>query len=257
MTKNLSKKIFFNIVLTIAISAFIFSCNSNNDEIIENENIENIVLPTNTTIPIPVVLPEKYIKATIAAYVEQTVTALPITEPIEIVSTVIVEKVEEKIIEQTVIVEKFIEIPISVIVTATPTITPTPENTPTPLPTSTSTPAPTITPTPIPTPTPMPTSTPTPGFQINPGTTPKGTAGASVFLNNARVVRDDGIQEFSAFSSEIKWKANGNWETLPSLDSAGKITGSHGYMSTGVYEITIRVSIGNVTKQIQFNAIVN
>ena len=103
----------------------------------------------------------------------------------------------------------------------------------------------------------MPTSTPTPGFQINPGTTPKGTAGASVFLNNARVVRDDGIQEFSAFSSEIKWKANGNWETLPSLDSAGKITGSHGYMSSGVYEITIRVTIGNITKQIQFNAIVN
>ena len=87
--------------------------------------------------------------------------------------------------------------------------------------------------------------------------TPKGTAGASVFLNNARVVRDDGIQEFSAFSSEIKWKANGNWETLPSLDSAGKITGSHGYMSSGVYEITIRVTIGNITKQIQFNAIVN
>ena len=126
MTKNLSKKIFSNIVLTIAFSAFIFSCNSEKNEIIENEIIDNIVLPTNTTIPVPEVLPEKYIKATIAAYVEQTVTALPIIEPIEIVSTVIIEKIEEKIIEQTVIIEKFIEIPISVIVTATPTVTPTP-----------------------------------------------------------------------------------------------------------------------------------
>ena len=42
-----------------------------------------------------------------------------------------------------------------------------------------------------------------------------------------------------------------------SLNSDGKITGSHGYMSSGVYEITIRVTIGNITKQIQFNAIVN
>ena len=109
-------------------------------------------------IPHPEPLPEKYLKATISSYVEQTVTARPIPEPIEIIKTVIVEK----IIEKTVVIEKFVEVPVSVIITATPTITPTPENTPTATPTQYPTPLPTPTYTPIPTSTPLPTSTPTP-----------------------------------------------------------------------------------------------
>ena len=243
------------ISLIIIFSTFILYCGSNEEEKITPAQIINY--PTQTPIPKPESLPEKYIKATIAAYVEQTVTAMPVIEPIEIVRTVTVEKIIEKVIEQTVIVEKYVEVPVSVVITATPTITPIPTETPTPLPTATATAAPTITPTPLPTATPLPTSTPTPGFYINPGSTPKGTSGGSLFLSNARVIRDDGLLEFGSFRTEIRWKSSGNWETLPALDSEGKILGSHAYMSPGVFEITIRVSIGNITKQIQFNALVN
>ena len=227
------------ISLIIIFSTFILYCGSNEEEKITPAQIINY--PTQTPIPKPESLPEKYIKATISAYVEQTVTAMPVIEPIEIVRTVTVEKIIEKVIEQTVIVEKYVEVPVSVVITATPTITPIPTETPTPLPTAT----------------PLPTSTPTPGFYINPGSTPKGTSGGSLFLSNARVIRDDGLLEFESFRTEIRWKSSGNWETLPALDSEGKILGSHAYMSPGVFEITIRVSIGNVTKQIQFNALVN
>ena len=227
------------ISLIIIFSTFILYCGSNEEEKITPAQIINY--PTQTPIPKPESLPEKYIKATISAYVEQTVTAMPVIEPIEIVRTVTVEKIIEKVIEQTVIVEKYVEVPVSVVITATPTITPIPTETPTPLPTAT----------------PLPTSTPTPGFYINPGSTPKGTSGGSLFLSNARVIRDDGLLEFESFRTEIRWKSSGNWETLPALDSEGKILGSHAYMSPGVFEITIRVSIGNITKQIQFNALVN
>ena len=76
-------------------------------------------------------------------------------------------------------------------------------------------------------------------------------------MSNARIIRDDGLLEFTSFRTEIRWKSTGNWETLPALDSEGKIVGSHAYMTPGVFEITIRVTIGNVTKQIQFNALIN
>ena len=208
-------------------------------------------------IPHPEPLPEKYLKATISSYVEQTVTARPIPEPIEIIKTVIVEKIIEKIIEKTVVIEKFVEVPVSVVITATPTITPTPENTPTATPTQYPTPLPTPTYTPIPTSTPLPTSTPTPEFTINPGTTPKSTAGGTLALVNSRVVRPDNVSDFSGFSAEVRWVDGGNWESLPIVAADGKINANHVYSTIGVHQITIKVTVGNTSKLIQFNALIN
>ncbi|MDP6425564.1 MAG: hypothetical protein QF908_06525 [Dehalococcoidia bacterium] len=103
----------------------------------------------------------------------------------------------------------------------------------------------------------MPTSTPTPEFTINPGQTPKSTAGANLTLVNTRVVRSDNVSDFSDFDAEVRWVDGGNWESLPIVAEDGKINAFHVYSTVGVHQITIKVTVGNTTKLIQFNALIN
>ncbi len=129
------------------------------------------------------------------------------------------------------------------------TPTPTPTETPTPTPTATPTPTPTATPTPTPTntPTPTPTNTPTPTPVPNvPPVVGAITAPTAPVVVNTQVNASANFTDGNPGDTHTAVWNWGDGMTSPGnvteSNGTGSVAGSHVYIATGVYTVTLTVT---------------